>query len=108
MEVYEGSTALLPCGSAGNFDVIWCQGEKSLPGKDTRFLQLSDGQLQITAVRGSDSGTYQWTASSKSGIGEQSVELIVKPVEVNEGQLGGFSGLGNNGQRSFCFLLRFN
>ncbi|XP_065834059.1 receptor-type tyrosine-protein phosphatase S-like isoform X2 [Oscarella lobularis] len=93
VEVYEGSTALLPCGSAGNFDVIWCQGEKSLPGKDTRFLQLSDGQLQITAVRGSDSGTYQWTASSKSGVDEQSVELILKPVEVKEGQLGGFSGL---------------
>ena len=103
MEVYEGSTALLPCGSAGNFDVIWCQGEKSLPGKDTRFLQLSDGQLQITAVRGSDSGTYQWTASSKSGVDEQSVELILKPVEVKEGQLGGFSGLGNIDTKDLLF-----
>ena len=106
MEVYEGSTALLPCGSAGNFDVIWCQGGKSLPGKDTRFQQLSNGQLQITAVRGSDSGTYQWTASSKSGVDEQSVELIVKPVEVEvkEGQLGGFSGLGNYETKELLFF----
>ena len=89
VEVYEGSTALLSSNVTESYEIGWYRGEMCLPGKDTRFQQLSDGDLQITAVRSSDSGTYRRAASSD----EQTVELIVKPVEVKEEELGKF---GNN------------
>ncbi|XP_065834055.1 receptor-type tyrosine-protein phosphatase S-like isoform X2 [Oscarella lobularis] len=86
VEVYEGSTALLSSNVTESYEIGWYRGEMCLPGKDTRFQQLSDGDLQITAVRSSDSGTYRRAASSD----EQTVELIVKPVEVKEEELGKF------------------
>ena len=101
MEVYEGSTALLSSNVAANYEIKWYRGQTRFPGKDTRFQQLSHGDLQITAVRSSDSGTYRRAVHSKAGVDEQTVELIVKPVE---DQLDGFSGLGNNGIKFFTFI----
>ena len=96
MKVYEGSTARLSSNVTENYEIRWYRGKTRLPGKDTRFQQLSHGDLHITAVRSSDSGTYRRAVHSKAGVDKQTVELIVKPVELKEGRLDGFSGFGSN------------
>ena len=105
VDAYEGTTALLPCDTAGDPlpTIKWYRDGKSLPGKDTRFHQLPNGALQITALRSSDSGSYRCVASNKAGTEEQTVELTVKAVET-KGRLSGWSGLGN--YLKFGSLLR--
>ncbi|XP_065834681.1 receptor-type tyrosine-protein phosphatase S-like isoform X3 [Oscarella lobularis] len=95
VDAYEGTTALLPCDTAGDPlpTIKWYRDGKSLPGKDTHFHQLPNGALQITALRSSDSGSYRCVASNKAGTEEQTVELTVKAVET-KGRLSGWSGLG--------------
>ena len=108
VDAYEGTTALLPCDTAGDPlpTIKWYRDGKSLPGKDTRFHQLPNGALQITALRSSDSGSYRCVASNKAGTEEQTVELTVKAVET-KGRLSGWSGLGNYLKFSSLYALRY-
>ena len=78
--VNEGDTAVLDCNATGNPPptVSWFHSSLPIPeDEDTRILQIDNGSLVVTSVRGGDEGEYVCQATNVAGSETATVQLVV-------------------------------